>query len=160
MKLHKIKHDLKSTLWCGPAALSAVTGEPTSRIHGIIKGLRGNDKPIIGVRNSELVKAARILGFELEPIFDAFAEWRAMPACGLPLIYPTLAKFVRVNRDALKDPVIINVTGHYVTVHRRTFVDNNVNPEGVRLKTAPHRRCRVKRAWRVVPKLTLTEPSC
>jgi hypothetical protein len=149
-KLHPIKHDLPGTLWCGPAALSAVTGEPTSRIHDIIKKIRGNNRPVKGVTNSELVKTAFVLGYTLEPIHDYFEEWRKAPCGSCPIQFkPTLARFVRQRRKELHDPVVINVTGHYVVVHGRTFVDNNVAGP-VPLKKAPRRRCRVKKAFRAV----------
>jgi hypothetical protein len=152
-KLHPIKHDLPGTLWCGPAALSAVTGEPTSRIHDIIKKIRGDNKPVKGVRNSELVKTAFVLGYALEPMFDYLEEWGKLPYCGRPPLSrfkPTLARFVRLNRKELaRFPMIVNVTGHYVVVSGRTFLDNNVGA-AVPLKKAPRRRCRVKKAFRVV----------
>ena len=142
--LHPVKHDLKSTLWCGPAALSAISGRPTSEIHGILKQVRNSDRPIKGIYNRELKAAAERLGYRLEPVF----QWCA----GAPASWkrPTLAKFVRENRQELGLPVVVQVTGHYVVVHKQTFMDNFC-PEGVRLKRAPHRRCRVKNAWRAVP---------
>ena len=150
MKLHPIQHDLPGTLWCGPAALSACCGVPTSQIHRAIKIVRGDSRrPVKGVNNGTLVKAAERFGYRLLPIWD---QWIADPQGGMrERKQPTLAAFTKDFSAYMKDaPVIINVTGHYVVVHGRTFVDNQVKIP-MSLKKAPGRRRRVKRAWQVVP---------
>jgi hypothetical protein len=145
MKLHPIKHDLPGVLWCGPAALSACCNVPTSVIHNIIKGNRpGCRGPVKGVANSELRKAAEFLGFRLELVYDYWADKSLSPRKK-----PTLAAFTRNFRPYLQDyPVIVNVTGHYVVVHRRTFVDNQVKTP-MSLCGRPSQK-----AWQVVPKWT------
>jgi len=149
MSLHPIKHDLKTTLWCGPAALSAVTGRPTSEIVRVIKDIRKSTRPVKGVRTSTLGLAAQRLGYKLESIWNLYFEG---PEGGMQRRkQPTLAAFTRDFSAYFQTfPVIVNLTHHYVTIHKNTFVDNHVE-QPVRLKKAPHRRCRVEGAWRVIP---------
>lgn len=135
MKLHKIKHDLKTTLWCGPAALATLTGLPTSRIMSVLRAVTGR-RTVKGIYNSDLLKAGAALGLEF---FDLKVPFGDM----------TLARWTAENKNHLKGiPHIINVTGHYVTVCGGSFVDNWTK-RPVRLKKAPHRRCRVQRVWAV-----------
>lgn len=129
MKLHPIKHDLKTTLWCGPAALAAITGKPTSEVMATAKRVM-NRRTVKGMSNLYLSRVARALGVELETKYLS---------PGL-----TLARWCKTHKHLFADkPVIVNVTGHYVTVCGRTFVDNHVE-RAVPLKRAPHRRCRVQ----------------
>lgn len=150
MKLHPIQHDLPGTLWCGPAALSACCGVPTSAIHAAIKSIRGGDsrRPVRGVSNDTLRKTAEKFGFRFVSIWDRRVQ---RPDGGLRERHmPTLAAFTKDFSVYLKVPTIINVTHHYVVVHGRTFVDNQTK-QPVGLRKAPHRRRRVRRAWQVVP---------
>lgn len=160
-KLHPIKHDLKSTLWCGPAALSIVTGAATSEIHRLISWRSGKPR-VKGISNHQLCMAARDLGYQLVPIYDAKEDpkcFELAPSTCAPgtMIkwpkknsFPTLARFLRENKAAIRSaPVIVNVTRHYIVVHGRSFVDNQ-NRTPLPLKKAPGRRRRVWRAWKVV----------
>lgn len=137
MKLRPIKHDLKTVLWCGPAVLASLTGFPTSHVMSVLRHVTGR-QVVQGVRRKELEAAASFLGIRLVPV----------PA--LRLNYgKTMAFWTRKNRDLLsKSPVVLLVTGHYVAVQGRTFIDNSTKAP-VRLKSAPRRRCRVKWAWTV-----------
>jgi hypothetical protein len=107
------------------------------------------ERKVSGVRAHVLAKVARELGFHLCVVFDWFDQ-QVKLGHSTPL-KPTLAKFTRDFRASLREfPVIVNVTGHYVVVHGRTFVDNQVR-RPVRLSKAPGRRRRVKKAWKVIP---------
>lgn len=153
-KLKPINHDLPGILWCGPAALSAVTGRPTSEIHAAIKAVRHSERAVRGVSKNTLEKAAVLLGVCLVKIFDAYdpANYYGHHY-GRPYVHPkgpTLAKFLRRNQGVVRnEAVIIVVTGHYVVVSGNTFVDNQVDAPTT-LKNAPGRRRRVKYAWKVV----------
>jgi len=137
-RLHPIRHDLPTILWCGPAALSVTTGYPTSVIHRHIMAYTGRRR-VKGVNNYTLVNVAKQLGYALQPVFQATTH------------RPTLAAFLRTHRHEVNAyPVIVNVTRHYVVVSGRTFIDNQVKVP-TPLKKAPGRRRRVFRAWRVVP---------
>lgn len=141
LKLHEINHDIRSTLWCGPAALATVSGQPVSVVMQAFREVTGK-KTIKGVGWTALSRAAARLGLKLEPLPLPFNHETHQ--------WPTLAAYVRQNGTLFADcPVIVNVTGHYVTVWGKKFNDNwTVKP--VSLKKAPRRRARVKAAWRVV----------
>lgn len=61
---------------------------------------------------------------------------------------PTLAAWLRTRPDKCAT-YIINVTGHYVLVSGRKFVDTYTKGEWVNIGKAPHRRCRVVKVWQV-----------
>lgn len=145
MKLHAINHDLKTTLWCGPAALAAISGLPTSHVMAVLRSVTGQ-QVVKGVTNWALKKAGEQLGFRFisQPIEG--------PEPSTPFrCLPTLARWTAENPQLLAaGAVIVNVTGHYVTVKGRSFIDNGTR-KPVSLKKAPHRRARVQAAWHVVP---------
>lgn len=159
MKLHAIQHDLKTTLWCGPAALSAVTGKSTSHVHEAIRQSMNpayRHKPIKGVSNTILVRAAELLGCEVIAHFSFVNELRLnYGRIGFNPKPPTLAKFCRDHRELLRSEIlIINITGHYVTVSGRSFIDNHTG-KVVLLSSAPFRRARVQAAWIIRPGMKL-----
>jgi hypothetical protein len=61
---------------------------------------------------------------------------------------PTLAAWLRTRPDK-SATYIINVTGHYVLISGRKFVDTGTRGEWVNIGKAPHRRARVVKVWRV-----------
>jgi hypothetical protein len=138
--LYEINHDRRSTLWCGPAAIAAVTGKPTSEIHAKISEVGGRQN-IKGVYNRELLNTLQALGAPAEEVWSLRWSTHSKP--------PTLAAWLRENRSLYADrPVIVQVTRHYVTVFGKRLIDNTTGGT-VALGSAPHRRARVKRAWAV-----------
>ena len=139
MKLHPIKHDLKTTLWCGPGALATITGLPTSYIMATLRHVTGR-KTIKGVYPSELRKAGELLGFRFFEVDPGYRGPRR-----------SLARWTDENSHLLKaGAVVFNVSHHYVTVSGRMFNDNWTKTP-VSLKKAPRRRAKVRGAWHVVP---------
>lgn len=153
MKLHAIKHDLKTTLWCGPAALAAITGKPTSEIVAHAKRISGR-RHIKGMSNWLLIKTAAALGVKLESKYFSDAIERKYGT------KPTLARWCRENKALFANqPVIVNITGHYVTICGRTLIDNNHGVKPVSIKRAKFRRCRVHCAFVPVPLAAVAVPS-
>jgi hypothetical protein len=64
------------------------------------------------------------------------------------LVGPTLAAWLRTREDKAA-VYVVNVTGHYVLVAGRKFVDTSTRGEWVNIGDAPHRRTRVENVWRV-----------
>lgn len=62
---------------------------------------------------------------------------------------PTLAGFLKMrpNRAAT---YVVNITGHYVLVSGRKFVDTYTRGEWVSIAKCPHRRARVVKVWELV----------
>lgn len=131
--LHAIQHDNKSKLWCGPAAIATVTGAPTSAIHRIARIESGRTK-IASMNTYLLIKVLAALGYRM-----------VTQIAGDNLTLAAWAK--RYRAMYAKRPVIVNVTGHYVTLCGRRFIDNHTRDGWVPIGDAPHRRARVKQAW-------------
>lgn len=64
------------------------------------------------------------------------------------LVGCTLAAWLRQRPDRA-GTYVINVTGHYVLVVGRKFVDTGTRGEWVSIAKAPHRRTRVENVWQV-----------
>ncbi len=141
----KITHDLPTALWCGLAAISAATGEPTSKALALAKHF-SKRTVVKGMTNWTLVSVLNALGYRAEKIHDSIADFVECRR------QPTLAGWTKSNAKTFSShPVIINVTGHYVTVQGKSFVDTfTPGFKPVRLKKAPWRRSRVCRAWKIV----------
>lgn len=142
MKLHAINKDIKTTLWCGPAALAAITGKPVSHIMQTIKNCTGMRR-VQGMWESQLRKVALRYGISLETILQERDFYPAYNG-GVMKAKPTLAKWLRENKSVYAEhPVILTVGHHFVTVHGRRLIDNHTM-KPVSLKSAPHRRARVR----------------
>jgi hypothetical protein len=72
----------------------------------------------------------------------------ASPFIPVKRIGPTLAGWLRQRPDRA-GTYVINVTGHYVLVVGRKFVDTATRGEWVSIAKAPHRRTRVENVWQV-----------
>jgi len=163
-KLRAVKNDVTTKLWCGPAAISAVTGEPVSKIMGILRDLSGR-RTIKGVGYRLLQRTLAQLGWEAVTI-HRFDRRRTEPkverisasitvtsGAGVEFVEPkkrpTLARYCREHRaDFQEHACIIGVTGHYVAVYGRRFCDNHTN-EPVFLRKSPHRRTRVEQVFQI-----------
>lgn len=133
MKLHPIKHDLKTVCWCGPGALATLTGHPTSYIMEVLRYVTRR-QTVKGVSHTELIQAGELLGLRFWPQMTRRR---------------TLARWTAEQRDLLRaGAVVFNVSNHYVTVSGRMFNDNWTKTP-VPLKKAPRRRARVRAAWHV-----------
>jgi hypothetical protein len=118
MTLHTPNYDIRTRAYCGPTAISAVTGEPISVIRdairqasGKIARANGSAWPITGVNNENLLAAMQLLGWQ---IVEQWSE----PAAGGPY---TLDSFARDRGN--DGPFIVNVTGHYVAISQGEFCD-------------------------------------
>lgn len=130
--IYKIQHTNKSKLWCGPAAVAAITGHTTDEIHRVMRQVSGRTR-IAGVDTSTLMGAMSKLGYRL-----------TKQVSGDSL---SLAQWLSQNRALYaKMPFIVRLTSHYVVVCGRRFVDSHTKTP-VALTDAPFRRARVQRAW-------------
>lgn len=134
--LYQINHDNKSKLWCGPAVIAAVTGYPTSTITTMLREESGRRK-ITGTTSGMMRAVLLRLGFEMDGIMS-FRHKRT-----------TLAQFATEFRDHFAGtPHVVNVTGHWVVLAGKRFVDSRTK-DPVWISDAPRRRAVVKFAWRV-----------
>lgn len=138
-KLHAVTvGEGKGRAYCGPAAISAITGLPAKgRIREVINRFRSR-KPtagIIGVQNREMAWALSVFGYTLVPLSG---------------VTGTLRKFV--NDPLHVDKVyLVNVTGHYVVTRGRFVIDNH-DPDGSDIDDHYARQKQVQKAWVVMIK--------
>jgi hypothetical protein len=137
MRLSLIEHDLRTKLWCGPAALAAITGMPTSQVVEHIKADRRRRRKsprVIGTTIDDVERMLRNVGYQVfitdvlyHPIDQpTFSEWLALRRP------PGRAYLVMLEREN---------EYHWVAVTRTHFADNSVGP--IPVEVAPYRRSRV-----------------
>lgn len=143
--LYKINHDNKSKLWCGPAAIAAITGYSTSEITRTARSISGRPQ-ITGMSRGLLQQVMERLGYQ---------QVRELHPCKM-----TLAAFSRAHSaDFASHPMTVGVTNHWIVLAGRRFVDNFTR-DPVWLTDAPHRRATVKWAcsWRKVSEARVAPP--
>jgi len=129
-------------MYCGPAALCAITHNPYEDVRTAINQYRGRKLTtgVLGLSSVELRGAMRILDVNHSQTKYPMDN----PKTGRP---PTLAAFLKNRKDdEMTRPLVIQLTGHYVVVKGRKFIDNHTI-EPVFIRKAPHRRRRVVRYW-------------
>ncbi len=144
--IRPVVHNKSGVLWCGPAALSAITGFGTAEIHRVLEAVT-HRKSIKAVGTWEFHETARRLGCEIAPVL----ELRGNPDFFDKKTRPTLVQFAREHREILKHhAIVVALTSHYVVLSGRRFVDSH-EPTPIHFLKAPHRRARVESAWIITP---------
>ncbi len=128
--------------YCGPWALSLVSGATPDHCAWVIQQYRGNRRPVCGIKNRELLSALMSLHLRVWDVFNFLYNLHMRQP------QPTLAGWLRKTPRIPDAPYIVNITGHYIVVKGRKVYDNHF-PKGVFLRQCPYRRKRVKYAWRV-----------
>ena len=149
MKLHNIKHDYRAKLWCGIAALATITGKKTSECREAVLAVREKNyeangfsaseisRHVTGMYNWELLGALKLMGFNSSQSHDYF---------NVPMkSRPTLAAWLK-TRQQKNAVMVVNVTGHYVVISGRKFIDSR-HDAPVPQSKAHCRRKKVKAAW-------------
>jgi len=133
----KVIRNDRDNRYCGPAALSLITGRPVSECTEELRRHTGQ-RAIRGVYRNDLLDVSRRMGTRLINV----------PVIGTPgQQRPTLVKLLRQLRERHADDVyLINITGHYIVLKGIKLFDN-VNPDGVFIRRYAHRRKRVKYVW-------------
>lgn len=126
--------------YCGPRAISILTGVPTSRAEFMIRRIRhgfrdaaGRRRPIKGVWNSEVRKVLTRLGCKVREFKTA---------------EPTIASFAADAAHA--GTFLLMVTGHYVVIDAGMVVDSSTDMKPVPVAAFHKPLWRVQRAWRVI----------
>lgn len=134
-----------SNQFCGPAALSLITGRSVDDCVGVLKDVRHSSRAVKGVYNGEMREALTHLGYRMH----------VLPVRGRP----TLARLLRSLKERGPENIfLINTTGHYVVLRGRKIFDNK-NPEGVFVRQYRHRRARVYASWIVATETQHFAPS-
>lgn len=109
MGIHKIE---EVRVYCGPAALMAVTGKRLPEVRAVVNNIRGRapNQGIIGMTQGEIDRSLEALGVK-------FNTRSIGPSP------PTLRAFIETLKADV--PVIINITGHFVTYYKGVVIDNH-----------------------------------
>lgn len=125
--------------YCGPGALSAVTGLSSDDIAAIARFNHPGRGPVRGMSNAELVAVVECLGGKAELV-----------GIGSPAAKQTLAQWLDARPDHLREKMlVINVTGHYVAALRDKVICTLQGREAQHILSARCRRWVFKRAWAI-----------
>jgi hypothetical protein len=121
--LHTPNYDVRTRAFCGPTAISAVTGEPISVIRDVIRSVgnfveRGTPgrraSPIKGVSNKDLLAAMEQLGWKVVEKMQG-EDHRLLPPCERMKPY----RFASLLDEHCHD----GPTGHYYAVRHGEVCD-------------------------------------
>lgn len=147
MKLHPVTvASPRYRPWCGPAALSIITGLPADSMKPRINAMRDRapGAAVKGVRHIEMEWALAQLGFKVQ------LSWSYLRATGWDASVaearaarPTLARWLAERQPKhMHNMLLVTVGNHYVVVKGRKLCDN-FTVEPVFIRRAPHRRKRI-----------------
>ena len=120
--LHTPVYDVSTRAFCGPTAMSAVTGLPISVIRDAIRKVSGREvtsngrkHPIMGLCHKDLVVAMDSLGWNVEHCVETDNHLvHHMDKYRLDDFF---------NDHGHDGPYIVNVTGHYIAVSHGEVCD-------------------------------------
>ncbi len=144
--LHTPNYDVRTRAFCGPTAMSAVTGEPISVIRdtirqasGRIETSDGRAHPVMGVASEHLVEAMAMLGWEVVDKVETENEINKRDIF-------RLGDFL--DHHGNDGPFIVNVHGHYYAVSHGEICDTfTCLPKDI-VRFRRGRRRWVKRWWK------------
>lgn len=135
----KVRREEGDNRFCGPAALSLLTGRKVPTITAALRDITG-DRAIKGVHNWAMRKALTLFGRNVEVVFTKYQTTR---------MRPTLVGAIRMLKTRKpNEKFLITLSTHYVVLKGRKLYDN-VHPTGVFLRQYPYRRSRVERIDKV-----------
>jgi hypothetical protein len=113
--MHTVKHDLRGKLWCGPAALSAITGRGTREVRDALWTFYGDREPVRGVPRTAMLRVLEAMGYGFRALWEWNPDYRN----------PTLRQFEKHFRPVLGElPVLCGVTRHWTVLQEGLFVDS------------------------------------
>lgn len=147
--LHPIVHDNRSHLWCGPAAIALMTGQPTKVIHRIVHELRDAEfkrRAVQGMSRAELVAVMRRLGW-------AEAGYPGVMCLGAPVLEAAMLQALP------EGPFICGTDDHWFVLWRGLYADNRQPEPGPVPKSIAGERLVDMLAWRRVAEPSLPAAS-
>lgn len=155
-------HAKSGRSWCGPYAMTVLTGwdyekceeairkvrDDTGRlVFGGSRGTRfesdsrdpfGRSRPVKGTFAHEIARALGSLGFSM----GGFISCRDMSKRGVSAC-PTFAKWTKTRGPLINEWLLVNVTGHWVVVKGKKVWDATTEAAGSFLSKFGNRRIRV-----------------
>lgn len=149
LEAHHIQHDANGQLWCGPAAISALTGETTSVVRDLVRKYRKDpSSAVVGTHPEEVEYVLRKLGYRMECSYlYGGAALDAKPTFKKWLGDTALERLTNIGYlVAVSNP---NGTGaHWGLVLEDQFVCSQTE-RWVPLDKAPHKRKRVDAVYTI-----------
>lgn len=157
MKLNALKVVAKHPKWCGPSAMSIITGRTVNYCAKLCaneanfgRDLRRlhTSRTIKGVYNSEIERALGKMGFQMIPVDVPLIKSKKVFFKPGEAQYnkPTLRAYMAGRGGAeWKGVMLVNVTGHYVVVHKDTVSDNH--QQDMHYSEHKYRRKKIDRMW-------------
>lgn len=137
MKLKPLKKIGNHREWCGPSALSILTGRSINHCARIIAKRRnargrwydgkGTGKQVRGTWFSELRDVLQVMGFELERVNipRKHHQHQVMSINPKPFVVPTLRAYMAERGgDEWKNAMLLETSNHWMTARRDTVSDN------------------------------------
>ena len=142
--------DGSNHMYCGPAALCAITGwnyeDVRTFVNEDVRG-RKHNQGITSMHDSEMTKTLWAMGWIAEKMncYSLYSDAKGTKRY-------TLNQFLKNRREHERNCILlISVTDHYVTVEGDHLVDNHTKIP-VRIEIAPWKRKRVTGVWFVRPR--------
>jgi hypothetical protein len=134
----RVTRNKTSNRFCGPAAISALTGVHVDDAARTLRIL-SHRQAIKGVSASYMTAALAKLGWQALSVPLGVRK-------GKPTLTQALAGVLRDRKPA--KAFLVGITGHWVVIQGRKLYDNR-HPEGIFLGECPYRRKRVTHVWAV-----------
>lgn len=126
--------------YCGPTALSAITGFSTDECAAVVRLVNPNKPAVKGMQDWEFIGAIKAMG--------GLAVHAALPS---PAYRRTFAQWLD-SRGEYRERIMVATAGwHYMTVLRDLMVCSMTKRELVHVGSAPHRNHQFKGAIMVTP---------
>lgn len=139
LKLHK-PHG--KNRYCGPAAISAVTGVSTDEAAAVTRMLTGR-RSVKGMHDGEMVRALQALGCRVEEVGRAVRETQRSGKTRRLTLQEWLDRRAERERKSL---MVAIVTGHFVAVKGDLVVDSLAKREPRHILSDPSRNKVFRRA--------------
>jgi len=162
MKLKSITKLGPHPEWCGPSALSALTGRSINHCAKLIaknrnvwKGWyngKGTSKQVKGVEHDEMQIALHAMKFSMTPVKMPLKHHKhQVYAVNQAAFMPLTLRAYMAGRggEQWKGSMLLNIGNHYVTVHKDIVSDNHAT---CHYSEHPHRLKRIVKGWIVKPR--------
>lgn len=138
-KLMNVPAREKGRWYCGPYVMAAVTGESFETIRTAINHAKGRPptRGVCSVQPRQLKIAFRDLGWRIFTTYSHKYEDKM-----------TLKQFMKSIQDDDDSIYVVYITGHYVAVHKDTFIDT-FSTHKVSTAFAPRAGKTVKEVYRL-----------
>jgi hypothetical protein len=144
----KVKRGERSNTFCGPAALSLLTGKHVDACIKVIHAHRYYDRPVRSMDRHEIIQILNNMGYLINTRFHWELDYYYVKRNTKPTLVKLMRWLKKQEHWSPKKKYLILVTGHYVVMKGIKLFDNS-NPEGVFFGKYGRRRRRVSQVWEI-----------